>query len=174
MNQNVAMIATRRDHKCGERASSSSTARSRCLEMRADDEVSRGIDEIPVVDVPRHVLEIALVDALPLGLRAASKLLDENEQRDEPLLVQRRAQQHEHRREGHGAQLARDDSQSRHANAEETVAVPIVARRCFEEPLRWARDTRVRERSHLARIAAIVGDSAALWRASAAAAAGPF
>ena len=48
-------------------------------EMRADDVVRRGIDEIPVVDVPRHVLQILLVDALLLGSRAALVAVHEDQ-----------------------------------------------------------------------------------------------
>ena len=66
------------------------------LDVRADDQVRRRVDEIPVVDVLRHVLQVCLVDPLANGRRAARILIDEDKQRDDALFVQRRTQQGAH------------------------------------------------------------------------------
>jgi hypothetical protein len=56
-------------------------------QVRADDLVDRGVDEIPVVDPSREVLEVALGDAGFGVLVGTPAAIDQQEQREQPVLV---------------------------------------------------------------------------------------
>ena len=89
MNQNVAMIATRRRPKVRRARELVEHAAVAIDEVRAYDVVRGRVDEIPIVDVLAHVLQILLVDAPLLALRTFRVAIDEEEERDQPFFVQR-------------------------------------------------------------------------------------
>src|SRR5262245_56831330 len=112
--------------------------------MRAHDIWRRAIDEIPVVDALR-VLEIEAEDLLALGGCAACvRVADEND-RQQPRLVPRLAEQRFDVAERQSTKLARDLSRFRHADAEELVAGAVLTRCGLEESLEDLRVGRISE-----------------------------
>jgi hypothetical protein len=98
-------------------------------------------------DVLGYVPQIPLVDTLPLALDTVHVAVHEDEERNQTLFVQRRAQQRKRDGERRGAKRAGDLAQDRHADAEEAIALRIAAGARLEKPTRCFRDTRVRQPS---------------------------
>ena len=106
--------------------------------------LGRAVDEVPIVDVLR-VREIRAVDRFPLGVRAAPVVLDEEQEREETLLVPFRTKKREHMLNRQGAEPSYEGAQLRYANPEEAIALTVLSLAGLEESLEMLRFARIGE-----------------------------
>ena len=102
----------------------------------------RRVDQVPVVH-EACVLEVGAVDAFARLGGSAPVLLDQDQERQQPLLVPRRSEVVDHRVEEQRAVRAGEGAELRDADAEEAVALAVLARARLEEALRVGGDHRI-------------------------------
>src|SRR5262245_27124568 len=94
-------------------------------QIAADHRRGRNVHQVPVVDV-LSVGEVQVVDLLACGVRSAMDVKTENEQRQGPLLVDRRLQERPNFVQRQGSKFLRELPQGRRSQTEEDILPGVL------------------------------------------------